>query len=122
MKPKVKLEITDSNGGKITLTMSGAFDPVKLNKIMDVIQDVAQPQANDAEDDGRRGTLIDALYEAIQHFGDQWFDSKSAREQLKQKYGREIPLPVVSTYLSRMRDEGKLLTRGNRVHREYHLP
>ncbi|MGC8674535.1 MAG: hypothetical protein ACP5TI_05400 [Thermoprotei archaeon] len=118
MKPKVKVEITDEKGGKITLMMSGNYDPEKIQKLMQVLSQDAEPQ-NPTQDE--RGTLIDLLYEAVQFFGERWFDSKSAKELLEQRYGKNVSLPLVSTYLSRMKDGGRLLSRGNRVHREYHL-
>jgi len=118
VKPKVKVEITKENGGKITLTMSGSFDPDEIQKIMQVLNQSVETQ-NPAQDE--RGTLIDLLYEAVQIFGERWFDSKSAKELLEQHYGKNVSLPLVSTYLSRMKDSGRLLSRGNRVHREYHL-
>jgi len=70
---------------------------------------------------GTRETLVDLVYESVQFFGDKWFGSKEAQEVVKARLGREVPLPVISTYLSRMSQSGKLYSRGSRIHREYRL-
>ncbi len=120
MKPQVKVEVKDANGSKLTIIMSGKFDAEKLNKIMAVIGEGHEEYVGyDPQEE--RGTLMDMLYNAVQYFGTEWFDSKRARDVLRERLNKDVPLPVVSTYLSRMKESGKLVCRGNRVHREYRL-
>ncbi len=120
MKPQVKVEVKDGSGSKLTIIMSGKFDAEKLNKIMAIIGE-GQDQYAEYASQEERGTLMDLLYSAVQYFGTEWFDSKRARDILREQLNRDVPLPVVSTYLSRMKESGKLVCRGNRVHREYRL-
>jgi len=120
VKPQVKVEVKDGSGSKLTIIMSGKFDAEKLNKIMAIIGE-GQDQYAEYASQEERGTLMDLLYSAVQYFGTEWFDSKRARDILREQLNRDVPLPVVSTYLSRMKESGKLVCRGNRVHREYRL-
>ncbi|MGC8600865.1 MAG: hypothetical protein ACP5GO_00595 [Thermoprotei archaeon] len=120
MKPQVKVEVKDASGSKLTIIMSGKIDPQKLNRIMSIVSE-GQEDYVDYDEADSRGTLIDALYEAVQLFGSEWFDSKKARQLLRERLDKDVPLPVVSTYLSRLRESGKLVARGSRVHREYRI-
>ncbi len=54
-------------------------------------------------------------------FRDLWFTSLQVKEKYERQYGEEIKISTVSTYLTRLYNEGFLERRGNRVEREYHV-
>lgn len=51
----------------------------------------------------------------------RWFTTLDVKDRYEKQYGDEIKLSTVSTYLSRLNNEGFLERRGNRVEREYHI-
>ncbi len=54
-------------------------------------------------------------------FTSLWFTSLQVKEKYERQYGEEIKISTVSTYLTRLYNEGFLERRGNRVEREYHV-
>ena len=50
-----------------------------------------------------------------------WFNSIDVKERYEKQYGEEIKISTVSTYLSRLHNEGFLERRGNKVEREYFI-
>ena len=54
-------------------------------------------------------------------FRNLWFTSLQVKDKYERQYGEEIKISTVSTYLTRLYNEGFLERRGNRVEREYHV-
>lgn len=50
-----------------------------------------------------------------------WFGTVDVKERYERQYGEEIKISTVSTYLSRLHNEGFLERRGNKVEREYRI-
>ncbi len=50
-----------------------------------------------------------------------WFGTIEVKERYERQYGEEIKISTVSTYLSRLHNEGFLERRGNKVEREYKI-
>ncbi len=50
-----------------------------------------------------------------------WFSTIDVKDRYERQYGEEIKISTVSTYLSRLHNEGFLERRGNKVEREYRI-
>jgi hypothetical protein len=50
-----------------------------------------------------------------------WFGTIDVKDRYERQYGEEIKISTVSTYLSRLHNEGFLERRGNKVEREYRI-
>jgi predicted transcriptional regulator len=50
-----------------------------------------------------------------------WFGTIDVKDRYERQYGEEIKISTVSTYLSRLHNEGFLERRGNKVEREYKI-
>ncbi|MCX8206449.1 MAG: hypothetical protein N3G75_01265 [Methanothrix sp.] len=126
---KIAIEI-DDNGLKANMSFEfdkkcmdvAALREMLADKIVDflnipgVISERAQPVSED-----QPKTLMDSLAEFIKYeFRDQWFTSQQLRERYE-TVRDDIKLSTVSTYLSRMHQDGLLDRRGNRNNREYRL-
>ncbi|MDH7597671.1 MAG: hypothetical protein QHG98_08065 [Methanothrix sp.] len=126
---KIAIEI-DDNGLKANMSFEfdkkcmdvAALREMLADKIVDilnisgVISESARPVAEE-----QPKTLMDSLAEFIKYeFRDQWFTSQQLRERYE-TVRDDIKLSTVSTYLSRMHQDGILDRRGNRNNREYRL-
>ena len=54
-------------------------------------------------------------------YRDSWFGTVDVKDRYERQYGEEIKISTVSTYLSRLHNEGFLERRGNKVEREYRI-
>ncbi len=91
------------------LTAAGIFSQKE-------VEAEAAPQSYDTS-----GTLMDRLEKFIRfEFPDAWFTSQELRERYETVID-DIKLSTVSTYLSRMNQDGVLERRGNRNNRQYKL-
>ncbi|HMK45663.1 MAG TPA: hypothetical protein VK436_03460 [Methanocella sp.] len=50
-----------------------------------------------------------------------WFGTIDVKDRYQHTYGEEIKISTVSTYLSRLHNEGFLERRGNKIEREYRI-
>ena len=50
-----------------------------------------------------------------------WFGTVDVKDRYERQYSEEIKISTVSTYLSRLHNEGFLERRGNKVEREYSI-
>jgi hypothetical protein len=50
-----------------------------------------------------------------------WFGTIDVKGRYEKQYGEEIKISTVSTYLSRLHNEGFLERRGNKIEREYRI-
>lgn len=132
MKPmEIKVNV-DEKSGKITqLTFSG--DGVNMEAIQKALSAISKNfQASAPEEPllGRDITDLSADKYTIKErlrlflkfeFRGMWFTSLQVKDKYERQYGEEIKLSTVSTYLTRLYNEGFLERRGNRVEREYHV-
>ena len=54
-------------------------------------------------------------------YRDAWFGTVDVKDRYERQYNEEIKISTVSTYLSRLHNEGFLERRGNKVEREYRI-
>lgn len=126
---RIAIEI-DDDGLKASMSFefdkkcmdAAALREMIADKIVDIlnISGVISESARQTVEDQPK-TLMDSLAEFIKYeFRDQWFTSQQLRERYE-TLRDDIKLSTVSTYLSRMHQDGLLDRRGNRNNREYRL-
>lgn len=122
----------DEKSGKITqMTFSGdALNIEAIQKAMSAIllqnsgaveqQSVMSKDISDLSAD--KPTIKERLRLFLKfEFTGNWFNTVEVKSKYERQYGEEIKVSTVSTYLTRLYNEGFLERRGNRVEREYHL-
>ena len=131
---EIKVNV-DEKSGKITqLTVSGdGLDMVALQKALSSIsKNLARPEEPVSEPAAAVDGLADmmdgnyTIKERLRlflkfEFKSLWFTTVQVKEKYEAQYGEEIKISTVSTYLTRLYNEGFLERRGNRVEREYHV-
>jgi len=131
---EIKVNV-DEKSGKITqLTVSGdGLDMVALQKALSSIsKNLARPEEPVSEPAAAVDGLADmmdgnyTIKERLRlflkfEFKSLWFTTVQVKEKYEAQYGEEIKTSTVSTYLTRLYNEGFLERRGNRVEREYHV-
>lgn len=133
----VNIQISlDDKSGKITaFTILGEdLKPEELERAIKSIRHTfggnvpAQAQAasvmakdiQDLSDDGM--TIKDRLKLFLKfEYRGAWFGTIDVKDRYGRTYGEEIKISTVSTYLSRLHNEGFLERRGNKIEREYRL-
>lgn len=128
---EIKVNV-DEKSGKITqLTFSG--DGVNMEAIQKALSAISKNfQANAPEEPLTSRDITDlsadkyTIKERLRlflkfEFRGMWFTSLQVKDKYERQYGEEIKLSTVSTYLTRLYNEGFLERRGNRVEREYHV-
>lgn len=103
---KVKLEFEDGDGGKYTISLGGHLTKEKVLKVMDLVELLGvpepEPQVSNQTSAGRLHQLIDKRF-PLGPFG-----SGDILEAYEDEYNQPIRLATVSTYLSRLTDQGML--------------
>ncbi len=131
---EIKVNV-DEKSGKITqLTVSGdGLDMAALQKALssistklanpvEPVNEQAAMEKQVADLRGGNYTIKERLRLFIKfEFQGQWFTTVQVKEKYEAQYGEEIKISTVSTYLTRLYNEGFLERRGNRVEREYHV-
>jgi hypothetical protein len=130
---EVKFNLDDKNGNIKDFTISGtpgdlsseAFGRI-IRSIKDNLRsDTAQTKVSSVSKDitdlsSDKLTIKERLKLFLKfEYRGRWFTSLDVKERYERQYNEEIKISTVSTYLSRLNNEGFLQKRGNRVEREY---
>jgi hypothetical protein len=131
MPMEVKFNL-DEKSGKITeMTFSG--DGINKEAIQRAMSSIWQNNSADepkqsvmAKDisdlSADKTTLKERLTLFLRfEFSESWFTTQDVKSKYDDMYAEEIKLSTVSTYLTRLFNEGFLERRGNRIEREYHV-
>jgi hypothetical protein len=133
MKPmEIKVNV-DEKSGKITqLTFSG--DGFNMDSVQKALSAIAKnfPATEGPHEPVMAVDVLDlaadkyTIKERLRlflkfEFRNLWFTSILVKDKYERQYGEEIKISTVSTYLTRLYNEGFLERRGNRVSREYHV-
>lgn len=133
MKPmEIKVNV-DEKSGKITqLTFSG--DGFNMDAVQKALSAIAKnfPGTDGSHEPAVASDILDlagdkyTIKERLRlflkfEFCQLWFTSLQVKDNYEHQYGEEIKISTVSTYLTRLYNEGFLERRGNRVEREYHV-
>lgn len=105
-RKKVSIDVEDEEGTRYHTTISGSFTPEKVRKIFELmnIVDIESPEASRAPDTvgGRIWGVIDRNYP----LGN--FTSSDILEKYEDEYRLPVKLSVISTYLARFAERGRL--------------
>jgi len=113
-KRRFKIELEDAEGSKYNLSLEGNVSKEKILKIvefMDLLN--IEPNGNDASEThisippGSVGDKIWSLVEAKFPYGG--FTSTDILELYEDQYNEPIKLSIISTYLSRYSERGRLV-------------
>lgn len=104
---RVKLELFDESGDKVTLIFEGRITRDKIMQLADFIELYGGAEASKAHAaDGSKLTRVMKIVE--RYFPFSKFSSKEVQRMYEAEYREPIGLSTVSTYLSRLADRGIL--------------
>ncbi|MDD9825969.1 MAG: hypothetical protein OXU86_04255 [Thaumarchaeota archaeon] len=105
-RKKVSIDVEDGEGTRYHTTISGSFTQEKVRKIFELMNiiDIESPEAGQAPDTvgGRIWGTVDRNYP----LGN--FTSSDILEKYEDEYRLPIKLSVISTYLARFAERGRL--------------
>ncbi|ABL77943.1 hypothetical protein [Thermofilum pendens] len=121
MAPRIKIEDTSDTGEKITLTIEGPeIDETKLLQLIQALKAIKgeeQPRVIEASESmkARIWRII------VENFGDgTWFSLRDLHN-VALKEMPDLKITAVSTYVSRLVAEGKLIKRGTKPNTRYRV-
>ena len=135
MPMEIKIDM-DEKSGKITnISFNGDLSANAVDQAMQymkkMLEQNSQAQstqkqsvmAKDIDDlSADRLTIKDRLKLFLKfEYRTTWFGTIDVKERYERQYSEEIKISTVSTYLSRLHNEGFLERRGNKVEREYRI-
>jgi len=119
---RLKIEVRDGEGNKITVSFKGQLTRNKALQIIDFVELLGGVSSNRPED-------VDALsdlskFKKLQlvvksRFPIGWFTSQEALIEYEDVLNEPLGLSTVSTYLARLTSQGFLSRSGSRVRRRY---
>lgn len=119
---KLKLELNNGDGNKISVTISGRFKRDKILQLLDFI-DLLDEDSNINEDKSLSDfSKIDKLQLIINRkFPIGWFNSQELMIAYEDILNEPIGLSTVSTYLYRLVGKRVLIRSGSLAERRYKL-
>jgi DNA-binding transcriptional ArsR family regulator len=119
---KLRLEVSDAQGNRYTLTCEGNVDREKMLHLLDLVE--LMGGVNEKDGEWRRTSLAETKFEKIravieQRLTYEWFSSNDALKVCEQELPDNLSLSTISTYLSRLADRGFLLRKGSSNERRY---
>jgi hypothetical protein len=123
MKKRIKLEFFDRTGLKHTVAIEGDVTADKVSHLLEYAEIVAGASNQSvivapASQDSKMNRVLDVINT---RFVDRSFDSREILQSYRDIWGDDLPLGVISTYLSRLVDRGTLERAGSSSHWFYRL-
>ena len=104
---KIKIEFSDDEGSKYSISLEGKPSKDKLNKIMSVIEELDTASMNT-----ETFNLDTTFNKTLKLIEDKYplgsFTSNDVLESFEDEYNNPIKLSTVSTYLTRLLEKGHL--------------
>jgi hypothetical protein len=124
-KKKIKIEMEDEEGGKYNLSLEGSISKTKLLKLYEFMSmmdgKTRNYDSNNREgenyysgsngkfDESRPISVGDKIWSVVANkFSSNAFTSSDIQEMFEAEYVEAIQLSIISTYLSRYSEKGKL--------------
>ncbi len=123
MSPKIKIEDHLESGEKISIVLEG--DDVSKEKVLQILDmlKIISGKIEDKDEDRKKRSRSykEEIWEVIKkYFGDgTWFSIKDLYNVSKDILGLKIT--SISTYISRLVSEGKLVKRGKKPYTRYRV-
>ncbi len=111
---KTRIETILDDGSKISIVINGN-DPKKIMKFMQLLELLNNDSENYYASNNGHDSIYDRIYDLIRYeFGRASFSLTDLYRAYLLKFNEEIKKSTLSTYLSRMVDEGILERMGRR--------
>lgn len=115
---KLKIEFCDENGEQVTVALSGALSKEKLFKLLELFDINERAVANTKTLKTIRDKILNIINSKLNN---SWFTSKELASIYFEQYHESIKPSTISTYLSRLYNNGYLERNGNRSCWQYRL-
>jgi hypothetical protein len=122
-KKKIKIEMEDEEGGKYNFSLEGSISKTKILKLYEFMSMIdgktrnydgnsrgeGDYGSNGRTDDNRPVSVGDKIWSVVANkFSSNAFTSSDIQEMFEAEYVEPIQLSIISTYLSRYSEKGKL--------------
>lgn len=125
-KKKIKIEMEDEEGGKYNLSLEGSISKTKILKLYEFMSMIDGKTRNydgnsrgesdyysgsngNRMDENRPVSVGDKIWSVVANkFSSNAFTSSDIQEMFEAEYVEPIQLSIISTYLSRYSEKGKL--------------
>jgi hypothetical protein len=119
---KVKVNINDEEGNKITISFEGRITRNKVLQVLDFVELLGGGSTPGEEKNTSDFSKFDKIQKVIERkFPIGWFTSQEVMIVYEDLLNEPIGLSTVSTYLSRLVDKGVLTKSGSAAERKYKL-
>ncbi|MBM5804788.1 MAG: hypothetical protein FJZ49_01775 [Candidatus Verstraetearchaeota archaeon] len=117
---KLKIEFCDGNGEQVTVAMSGSVSKERLYQIINLFNtnDDHNPPAASHVTKTAMAKILDLIKSQLSK---SWFTSKDLSLMYMEQYHESIKPSTVSTYLTRLYNNGYLERNGNRSCWQYRV-
>jgi|ETNmetMinimDraft_20_1059909.scaffolds.fasta_scaffold31745_2 hypothetical protein len=114
---KMKVEFTDEEGGKFTLSLEGILSKEKMTKIIEVFEYLGGDKTkNENDNDNNTNTCFAKVINLIEEkYSTTYFTSSQLLELYEDTYQTPIKKSTISTYLNRLTDQ-RLVKRNRNSH------
>ena len=120
--PRVKIDVFDKEGNKISISLEGNITRKKVLHVLDLIELLNGASSTELVNAKPSTTKYDRLQLLIEReFPIGWFSSEQIHVAYEDAYIEPIGISTVSTYLSRLTKRGLLLRKGSRGKRMYRI-
>ncbi|MGC9146972.1 MAG: hypothetical protein ACP5GL_04010 [Infirmifilum sp.] len=122
MAPKIKIEDTLPSGEKVTLSIEGGeLDEAKILQLVSALKSLKETSLIASPDPGEE-SIKDKIWRVIvENFGDgTWFSLKDVYN-LASRQIPDLKITAVSTYVTRLVSEGRLVKRGTKPNTRYRI-
>jgi hypothetical protein len=123
MAPRIKVEDTLPSGERVSISIEGSeISEERVLYLLRTLRELRVASALEVEEEPRDGTLKERIWRVIvENFGDgTWFSLRD----LYNVAAKQIPglkITTVSTYVSRLVAEGRLVKKGSKPNTRYRV-
>ena len=120
---KMKVEVSDGEGNRYTITFEGKITREKAICLLDVAELIGSLQySQKSKHDLTSGTKFDRTrYIVERNFPLVWFSSSEVHLLYEQEFDEPISFSTISTYLARMVKRGLLLKSGSKHNQRFRI-
>lgn len=112
MPRRLKFELTDENGNKISLALEGYFSQEQVERLLELISEVTRDKGLEQRPFDTT-TIFGKVASLISDISsEEWVSASFIRDAYQKRFGESISLPVISTYLARLCKMGYLERKG----------
>lgn len=120
---KMRVEVSDGQGNRYTVTFEGEVTREKALCMLDVMELLGGIHDNPSvNSDGAQLSKFDKMKALVErHFSLGWFSSKEVFLAYEEELHEPVSLSTVSTYLTRMADRGILMRADAATNKKYRM-